>query len=232
MAGGSGGVNLEPGDPAASQFFKVITHAAEPYMPPKSDKLPQNEIDVISKWIAGGVLDTATSTAKVKKKAEFAMASGANAGKPDGPPAMTAYAYGDPIGGFNSSCGLLLGLIAKQRDGLGRHINLSQVEGMLSLAAPYITQQSASGQTGPRLGNRHPHFAPQGVYKTMGIDAWMLVSVQRALGFPERGTLTIWLGHLLLGLAYATVVIQARLGELNPQLEEAAMDLGARPHQV
>ena len=60
----------------------------------------------------------------------------------------------------------------------------------------------------------------------------MLVSVQRALGFPERGTLTIWLGHLLLGMAYATVVVQARLQELNPQLEEAAMDLGARPAQV
>ncbi len=66
----------------------------------------------------------------------------------------------------------------------------------------------------------------------------MLVSVQRATqsafgwGFPERGMLTIWLGHLLLGMAYATVVIQARLQDLNPQLEEAAMDLGARPHQV
>ncbi|WP_428424015.1 ABC transporter permease subunit [Methylibium sp.] len=60
----------------------------------------------------------------------------------------------------------------------------------------------------------------------------MLVSVQRALGFPERGMLTIWLGHLLLGMAYATVVVQARLQELNPQLEEAAMDLGARPAQV
>jgi len=60
----------------------------------------------------------------------------------------------------------------------------------------------------------------------------MMVSVQRALGFPERGMLTIWLGHLLLGMAYATVVVQARLQELNPQLEEAAMDLGARPHQV
>lgn len=60
----------------------------------------------------------------------------------------------------------------------------------------------------------------------------MLVSVQRALGFPERGLGTIWLGHLLLGMAYATVVIQARLQDLNPQLEEAAMDLGARPHQV
>ena len=60
----------------------------------------------------------------------------------------------------------------------------------------------------------------------------MLVSVQRAIGFPERGMMTIWLGHLLLGMAYATVVIQARLQDLNPQLEEAAMDLGARPHQV
>ena len=60
----------------------------------------------------------------------------------------------------------------------------------------------------------------------------MLVSVQRALGFPDRGTLTIWMGHLLLGMAYATVVIQARLQDLNPQLEEAAMNLGARPWQV
>jgi putrescine transport system permease protein len=59
-----------------------------------------------------------------------------------------------------------------------------------------------------------------------------LVSVQRLTGFPERGMLTIWLGHMLLGIAYATVVVQARLKDLNPQLEEAAMDLGARPSQV
>ena len=66
----------------------------------------------------------------------------------------------------------------------------------------------------------------------------MLVSVQRATqaafgwGFPERGMGTILLGHLLLGMAYAAVVVQSRLQNLNPQLEEAAMDLGARPYQV
>jgi putrescine transport system permease protein len=60
----------------------------------------------------------------------------------------------------------------------------------------------------------------------------MLKSVQRATDFPEQGLLTIWIGHLLLGMAYATVVVQARLRDLNPQLEEAAMDLGARPRQV
>jgi putrescine transport system permease protein len=60
----------------------------------------------------------------------------------------------------------------------------------------------------------------------------MLVSVQRAIGFPERGMMTIWLGHLLLGMAYAAVIVQSRLHDMNPQLEEAAMDLGARPWQV
>lgn len=60
----------------------------------------------------------------------------------------------------------------------------------------------------------------------------MLVSVQRVLGFPDRGMFTIWIGHTLVGVAYATVVIQARLRDLNPQLEEAAMDLGARPSQL
>ena len=66
----------------------------------------------------------------------------------------------------------------------------------------------------------------------------MLVSVQRAteaafgVGLPERGLLTIWMGHVLLGTAYAAVVVQARLRDLNPQWAEAAMDLGARPWQV
>jgi crotonobetainyl-CoA:carnitine CoA-transferase CaiB-like acyl-CoA transferase len=118
-------------------------------------------------------------------------------GDPNGPPAMTAYAYGDPMGGFNSTAGLLLGLLAQQRDGKGRHINLSQVEGMLSLAAPYIIEQSVTGTTGPRLGNRHPHHAPQGIYRTMGIDAWVLVSTQtlpqwqalcEVLGKPDWAT--------------------------------------------
>ena len=60
----------------------------------------------------------------------------------------------------------------------------------------------------------------------------MLVSVQRMFGFPERGFGTIWLGHTLLGMAYATVVVLSRLQEMSPSLEEAAQDLGCRPLQV
>ena len=60
----------------------------------------------------------------------------------------------------------------------------------------------------------------------------MLVSVQKIFGFPERGAMTIWLGHTLLGMAYAAVVVQSRLQEMSKSLEEAAMDLGCKPHQV
>ena len=60
----------------------------------------------------------------------------------------------------------------------------------------------------------------------------MLVSVQRIFGFPDRGFGTIWLGHTLLGMAYATVVVLSRLQEMSPSLEEAAQDLGALPAQV
>ena len=60
----------------------------------------------------------------------------------------------------------------------------------------------------------------------------MLVSMQKVFGFPERGVATIWLGHTLLGMAYATVVVQSRLQEMSKSLSEAAMDLGCRAHQV
>lgn len=60
----------------------------------------------------------------------------------------------------------------------------------------------------------------------------MLVSTQRWLGYPERGLMTILLGHAFVGTAYATVVVVARLREMDSKLEEAAMDLGCRPFQV
>lgn len=60
----------------------------------------------------------------------------------------------------------------------------------------------------------------------------LMVFVQRSLGWPDRGFITIVVGHTLLGMAYATVVIQSRLSEVDRSIEEAAMDLGCGPMQV
>ncbi len=60
----------------------------------------------------------------------------------------------------------------------------------------------------------------------------LFVALERITGWPDRGATTIIFGHTLLGMAYATVVIESRLKEIDLSIEEAAMDLGCRPHQV
>jgi putrescine transport system permease protein len=58
------------------------------------------------------------------------------------------------------------------------------------------------------------------------------VMCEHTFGMPERGIFTIWAGHTSVGMAYAAVVIQSRLLEMDKSLEEAAMDLGCKPFQV
>ena len=48
----------------------------------------------------------------------------------------------------------------------------------------------------------------------------------------QRGFSTIAIAHITLTLAYVTVVVQSRLASMDESLEEAAMDLGARPAKV
>jgi crotonobetainyl-CoA:carnitine CoA-transferase CaiB-like acyl-CoA transferase len=101
-------------------------------------------------------------------------------GHPDGPPAMTSYAYGDPIGGLNAGAAMLLALFGQQATGAGRHVNLSQVEAMLPMAAPFILEQSVSGTVSSRQGNRHPLHAPHGCFRCAGEDAWIVLTVTDA----------------------------------------------------
>jgi crotonobetainyl-CoA:carnitine CoA-transferase CaiB-like acyl-CoA transferase len=98
-------------------------------------------------------------------------------GNPQDPPTMNQTAYGDPVGGFNASAALMVALLHQQRTGQGQNIDLSQVECMVSLAAPYLIEQSATGRVGTRLGNRHPVHVPQGCFRCAGDDAWVAITV-------------------------------------------------------
>lgn len=48
----------------------------------------------------------------------------------------------------------------------------------------------------------------------------------------ERGFTTITIAHMTLTISYVTVIVQSRLSTMDDSLEEAAMDLGARPFKV
>jgi hypothetical protein len=89
MQGGGSGKVIEPGDADNSKLFLVISHKEEPNMPPKSAKIPEAEIELIRKWIAGGALESSGSvmTAKAKPKFDFKLDPAA-VGKPAGTPAM------------------------------------------------------------------------------------------------------------------------------------------------
>jgi putrescine transport system permease protein len=61
----------------------------------------------------------------------------------------------------------------------------------------------------------------------------LFVALEQAIGWPDgRGFLTITLAHITFCLAYVTVVVQSRLAGFDDSLEEAALDLGARPATV
>jgi putrescine transport system permease protein len=61
----------------------------------------------------------------------------------------------------------------------------------------------------------------------------LFVAMAQLIGWPaQRGIVTIWIAHTTFCSAYVAVVVSSRLRELDLSIEEAAMDLGARPWKV
>ncbi len=61
----------------------------------------------------------------------------------------------------------------------------------------------------------------------------LFVAMEQSIGWPAgRSMLTIILAHVTFCLSFVTVVVQSRLAQMDLSLEEAAMDLGARPLKV
>ncbi|MDJ0934100.1 MAG: ABC transporter permease subunit [Kiloniellales bacterium] len=61
----------------------------------------------------------------------------------------------------------------------------------------------------------------------------LFVSLEEFIGWPSgRGVTTITIAHITFSMAYVAVVIQSRLSSLDESVEEAALDLGARPAKV
>ena len=68
----------------------------------------------------------------------------------------------------------------------------------------------------------------------LGLASLLLfVAMEQLIGWPTgRGITTITIAHITFSMAYVAVIVQSRLVRLDPSLEEAALDLGARPWKV
>lgn len=80
------------------------------------------------------------------------------------------------------------------------------------------------------LMNSAPLVMPEVMLGLSGL--LLFVSLQHTLGWPQRGMTTIMLAHITFTACYVTVVVRSRLTQMDTSLEDAAMDLGARPWKV
>ncbi|MGW0655314.1 CaiB/BaiF CoA transferase family protein [Streptomyces umbrinus] len=103
------------------------------------------------------------------------------------------YGHGDIVAGLQAALATIAALEHRAETGRGQHIDLSQLE---AIAAHMGTSLLRGTEVGP-AGNTHPAWSPQGVYRSLGADRWLAVSVRddtewtslcEVIGRPELAT--------------------------------------------
>jgi len=97
-------------------------------------------------------------------------------GYADGPPVELRHAM-DHTGGMLAAVAAVAALSARQRTGLGQHVDVSVRDLATSFIGPELLDVAMNSRDAHRNGNRDPSAAPQGVYRCRGEDEWVSLSV-------------------------------------------------------
>lgn len=110
--------------------------------------------------------------------ATMEMASGMASliGYPGDQPVPTGPNYPDPIGGFNAAAAILTALALRERNGVGAHVELPQVEAAMQFIGGEILEALETGVDPVRDGNHVRSHAPHNVYPALGADEWVAIS--------------------------------------------------------
>jgi benzylsuccinate CoA-transferase BbsF subunit len=113
-----------------------------------------------------------------------------------GAPTTSGTFFPDPVVAM-MSVGLVLAAIEqRRRTGEGTYVDLSQREATTSIIGEMVMDYTMNGRVWQPPGNRHPVYAPQGVYRCAGDDMWIAITVRsdsewralaQAMGHPELG---------------------------------------------
>ena len=81
-------------------------------------------------------------------------------GDPDGPPFRVGVAVADMVAGMLAAQGVVLALYARDRTGRGQHVDISMLDGVVSLLSYHASMVLTTGIASRRVGNRHATIAP------------------------------------------------------------------------
>lgn len=113
-------------------------------------------------------------------------------GEADGTPTMVGEALGDVAGGLFASLGMISALLDRERTGIGRFIDVSLLDSLLSVMPTAACRVLLQGSEPRRSGNKHPLSAPFGIYAVKSGHVAVAVLNDRlfhqfsdAIGFPQ-----------------------------------------------
>ncbi|MGH8616051.1 MAG: CaiB/BaiF CoA transferase family protein [Burkholderiales bacterium] len=87
-------------------------------------------------------------------------------GTPDGPPMQVGAPLGDVMSGMFGAYAIVANLLETRTTGVGRHIDISMQDAMLSVLGPRMGEALQAGISPGRLGNENPMRVPANTYAT------------------------------------------------------------------
>ena len=115
-------------------------------------------------------------------------------GAPEGEPMKMGVAFSDVFAGLHAMIGIQAALYAREKSGLGQHIDISLLDSQVSVLANQALNYLVSGKVPKRLGNEHPNIVPYQTFETR--DGNMIVAAGndrqyaefcRIIGAPHLG---------------------------------------------
>ncbi len=102
-------------------------------------------------------------------------------GYEDSAPATNTLTFpADTVGAATAAYAVLVALVERERTGKGQFIDMSQAEAFVPHLGQALMQYVLNGRVEGTSGNHDPHrsMAPHGVYRCMGLDRWVTITVE------------------------------------------------------
>lgn len=93
-----------------------------------------------------------------------------------GPPLNSGHMYPDPVAGLYGLGAVVTALAHRRRTGEGQYVDLSMQEACATFIGDEWMRYAGTGVPPARRGNRHPAYAPHGVFRCEGEDQWVALA--------------------------------------------------------
>lgn len=92
-------------------------------------------------------------------------------------PVRIGLAFPDAVAGVHAAFAALVALWDREVTGVAPHVDLSEFETLLSIGGDLLLAASVTGHSPARHANRSEDYWPQGVYRCLGDDQWITLTV-------------------------------------------------------